>query len=134
MLKDIVSSIDCPGDEEHVWSALMRAARAGDAGGRLHLDHTDVDLRSASPTTGVRGRARWADTGYRVTAHLTPTADGTRVVLTAVPDHRSPDPGTLRGWWSRHLARTDLRALGERTITEAGARHSAGRTDRLGAA
>jgi hypothetical protein len=109
--KDIVSRIDCPGPPAAVWRALLGAAQFDEQRRTLTLPNSTVKVRSRTPGLGVRGRARWADVTYRVTAYLIPHPDGTRLVLTGAVDHASADMSSFKRLQARRLAARDLRDL-----------------------
>ena len=119
MTTDIISRADCAGDPSTVWRALLRAAHV-DPGGRTGtLPHADLRVRSLSPGVGLRGRARWGDVRYRVTAYLVPHDERTRLLLVAAVDLASAPSraAVLRN--SRRLATQDLRELSVATAAEA---------------
>lgn len=101
MTPDIVISADVPAPPAAVRRALLDAAAHHDQGRpALHLGHTRLRLQGQDAELGMRGKARWLATPFRVTVHLVPTASGTRVLASALELH----PGSTRGL-RRTLAR-----------------------------
>ena len=126
MTKDIVIRTDCPGPPSDVWRALVEAARFDEQGRTLTLPNATVKVRSQAPGLGLRGRARWAEVAYRVTAFLIPDENGTRLVLTGAVAHAPAGTTALRMRQSRRRAARDLRGLAQATSENARAQASRG--------
>jgi hypothetical protein len=110
MTPDIVISAEIPAPPAAVRRALLDAAHHDGGRPSLHLGHTRLRLQGQDAELGMRGKARWLATPFRVTVHLVPTGTGTRVLASALELH----PGRARGL-RRTLARRrgaqDLRRL-----------------------
>jgi hypothetical protein len=111
--KDIVSRTDCAGPPAAVWQALLDTGHLDQDARTLTLRNAVVKVRSQAPGLGLRGRARWAEVTYRITAFLLPHRGGTRLVLTGVVAHAPAGTTALRMRQSRRLAARDLRELGQ---------------------
>ena len=122
MTKDILTRIDYAGPPPAVWRALLDAARFDEDKRTLTLQNATVKARSHAPGLGLRGRARWAEVTYRITAYLIPHHGGTRLVLTGAVAHAPAGSSAFRIRQSHRLAARDLRELARDTLAEARAK------------
>jgi hypothetical protein len=110
MTPDIVLTAEIAATPLAVRRALLDAAEHDGGRARLHLGDAQLRLQGQDAEVGVRGKASWLGTPFRVTVHLVPSGEGTRLLMSALELHPGETRG-LRRLLARRRAGRDLQRL-----------------------